>query len=112
MHKQQRALRVGNYRPLVTRELLAFERHTERAADTVFVLANPGDKPVTELVMISSSKIMDGTRLVDLLGQLDAAKPLRVVSALLDVTVPPRTVYVLKPDLTPQGGYSNYKRVP
>jgi glycosidase len=108
LHKQHRALRVGDYRPLVARELLAFERHTDRAADTVFVLANPTDKAVAETVLLSNSKIMDGTRLADLLGQRE---PVTVTAALLEVTVPAHTVYVLKPDLTPRGGYSNYKRV-
>jgi cyclomaltodextrinase / maltogenic alpha-amylase / neopullulanase len=36
-----RALRVGDYRPITAQRLLAFERHTDRALDTVVVLANP-----------------------------------------------------------------------
>lgn len=111
LRRQHRAMRVGDYHPLTTRELLAFERRTDRAADTVLVLANPGAREVKETVLVSSSKIMDGTRLVDLLGQWPADRPLVVSSALLDVTVPPHTVLVLKPDLAPKDGYSNYKRV-
>jgi glycosidase len=111
LRAQHRALRIGDHRPLVTRGLLAFERHTDRAADTVIVLANPSDRPVSETVMISNATIMDGTRLHDLLGQTAPDQPLRVHSALLDVTVPPHTVYVLKPDTAPVNGYTNYKRI-
>ena len=108
LHKGERALRIGDFRLPHSDRLLAFERSTERAAETIFVLANPTDREVRETVMLTNSKIMDGTRLVDLLGQ---APPQRVTSALLPVTLPPWGVMVLKPDLTPVDGYSNYKRV-
>lgn len=108
MHRGQRALKIGDFRRLETRELLAFQRHTDRARDNVFVIVNASDKPVKDTVLVSDSKTMDGTRLVELLGQRE---PLSVHSALLDVTVPPHTAWVLKPDVEPQGGYTNYKRV-
>jgi hypothetical protein len=47
--------------------LLAFERHTDRAADSVLVLANPEDKPVTEQVQWRNGLMMDGNVLIDLL---------------------------------------------
>jgi cyclomaltodextrinase / maltogenic alpha-amylase / neopullulanase len=108
LHRNQRALKVGNYRPLETRELLAFERHTERAGESVFVIVNPSAREVSDTVLISDSKIMDGSKLVELLGQVE---PQYVRSALLDVKLPPHTAWVLRPDLTPTDGYSNYKRV-
>jgi len=115
LHRSERALKVGNFRLLESQKLFAFERYTDRARDAVLVLANPGANEVTDTVLIPDSKIMDNTRLVDLLGApKDAAKPaepLRVNSALLQVTLPPGGVMVLKPDVAPPGGYSNYKRV-
>jgi cyclomaltodextrinase / maltogenic alpha-amylase / neopullulanase len=108
LHRNQRALKIGNYRELVTRELYAFERYTERAGESVFVIANPSAREVSDTVLISDSKIMDGTKLVELTGRRE---PLFVRSALLDVKLPPHTVWVLRPDLTPTDGYSNYKRV-
>jgi cyclomaltodextrinase / maltogenic alpha-amylase / neopullulanase len=110
LHKRERALRVGDYRSLVARQLLAFQRYTDRAADSVFVLANPSDQPVKETVLLTDGTIMDGTRLIEQTGQL--SEPLRVSTALLEVTMPARSVWVLKPDTAPKGGYSNYKRVP
>ena len=40
VRKQCRALRVGNFRLAEATRLLAFERYTDRAADTVFVIVN------------------------------------------------------------------------
>ena len=110
MHQQHRALRVGNYRPITTNKLFAFERYTDRAADTVLVLVNPTDETVTETVMVANSKLMDSTRMVDLLDP-QAADETRVYAALLQVTLPPKSARALKPDTAPPGGYTNYKRV-
>jgi hypothetical protein len=115
MHRGERALRVGNFRLLESQRLFAFERYTDRARDAVLVLVNPSNADVTDTVLIPDSKIMDNTRLVDLIGvPKDATKPaepLRVSSALLQVTVPAGSFLVLKPEITPPGGYTNYKRV-
>jgi cyclomaltodextrinase / maltogenic alpha-amylase / neopullulanase len=113
MHKQHRALRVGNFRVLESTQLLAFERHTDRVADTVIVLINTGTSELRETVMLSNSKLMDGTRMGDVLGSLVSVggEPIRISSALLHVTVPAQSFVVLKPDVAPPGGYSNYKRV-
>jgi glycosidase len=108
LHRSQRALKIGNYRALEARELYAFERWTDRAGESVFVIANPGAREVSDTVLLSNPKIMNDTKLVELTGQRE---PLQVRSALLDVTIPPHTVWVLRPDLAPTGGYSNYKRV-
>jgi cyclomaltodextrinase / maltogenic alpha-amylase / neopullulanase len=106
--RQHRALKVGDYKPLVTRELFAFQRYTDQALDSVFIIANPNPHAVTELMLVSDSKTMDGLQMVDLLGQIE---PVTAHSALLPVTVPPHTVLVLKPTSNRKDGYSNYKRV-
>jgi cyclomaltodextrinase / maltogenic alpha-amylase / neopullulanase len=110
LHRGERALRVGNYRPITGNKLLAFERHTDRVAETVLVIANPSDTAVTETLMVANSKLMDNTRLVDLLDS-QAGEELRLWTALLQVTLPPHSVRLLKPDVAPPGGYTNYKRV-
>ena len=109
--RQHRALRVGDFRTLVANELLAFQRYTDRALDAVYVLANPSAKPVSEVVLMTDSKLMDGTLLEDLLGQIE---PVQVYAALLPVTVPPHTTLVLGPVPPARArgdGYNNYKRV-
>lgn len=105
--RRHRALRVGNLRWLETDRLIGYERWTDRAADMVVVLANPADEPVAETVLVPDSKLMDATRMVDLLGGPD----LRVESALLDVALPAHGCQVLVPQVHPPGGYSPYKRV-
>ena len=107
LHQQHRALRVGNFRTAEATKLLAFERYTDRAADTIIVLANPSPVAVNETVLLTNSKLMDGSMLVDLLG----GPAQRVSSAIMNVSLPPHGVMVLKPNVAPPGGYSNYKRV-
>ncbi|MEK8049590.1 alpha-amylase family glycosyl hydrolase [Ideonella sp. DXS22W] len=113
MKHRLRALRVGNFRPIVSQQLLAFERHTDRAEDMVLVLANPSGQDVTETVLVPDAKLMDSTRFIDQTGQHDERTQgeIRAWAALLKVTVPARTALVLTPDTRPPGGYSNYKRV-
>ncbi len=110
VHKQHRALRVGNFRLAEAARLLAFERYTDRAADTVIVLINPSVDVVTETVMLTNSKLMDGTRMIDMVGNHQGA-PINVSSSLLKVSVPAKSFLVLKPDVAPPGGYTPYKRV-
>jgi cyclomaltodextrinase / maltogenic alpha-amylase / neopullulanase len=109
MRKQLRALRVGNFRPVTADKLIAFERYTDRVRDTVIVLANPGDTDVRETVLVANSKLMNPFKLIDQLPS--AGPPVNILSSLLDVTVPARSVRVLVPEMSPGGGYSSYKRV-
>ena len=114
LHKDNRALRVGNYRAITAGRLIGFERYTDRAADTVVVLLNPADAPVRDTVLVANSKLMDGSRLVNLLADpADPATPadVRLHAALMDLTLPAHGFVVLKPDVAPPGGYTNYKRV-
>ena len=109
LRKAHRALRVGDIRWLESTRLVGFERHTDRLADAVFVLANPSAEPVEEWVLLTDSKIMNMSRLDDLLDA--SAPPLPVVSALVKVRLPPHGVKVLAPDVRPKAGYTPYKRV-
>jgi glycosidase len=108
LRRAHRALRIGDYRPVTAQRLLAFERHTDRAADTVIVVANPGAAEVTETLMPANSKLMDTQALVDRLGGRPRQK---LRTGLLDITLPAGAFMVLTPELSPSGGYSPYKRV-
>jgi glycosidase len=112
MHQQNRALRIGNFRLVEAEHLFAFERYTDRALETVVVLANPSDRAVTERVLIANAGLMDATLMVDLLAPEDAPPAGVIESACMTVTVPPETVLVLIPREASRGGYSRYKRVP
>jgi glycosidase len=111
MRKRSRALRVGNFRLVDADRLLAFERYTDRALETIVVLANPSSAAVTERVMIANSSLMDSTPMIDLLGPADAPPIGTVEAAFMTVTLPPESVFVLAPRESALGGYSRYKRV-
>ena len=112
MRRAHRALRVGDWRVLTAERLLAFERHTDRAADTVIVLANASTQPVTELVQLRNGLLMDTTPLRDVLGLPAGLERPHVSAGMLRVTVPARSARVLVPETGPDKGYSVYKRVP
>ena len=109
LRKANRALRVGDFRLAeASGPVVAFERYTDRVADSVLVLMNPSMNEVTTTVMVANSKWMDGVDLVDQLGGERAFYQ----SMVTTVKLPPQTVRVYKPKTTPlEGGYSNFKRV-
>jgi glycosidase len=109
LRQQHRALRVGDFRAVTAEKLIAFERYTDRVRDSVVVLANPGDAEVRETVLVANSKLMNPFRMLDQLPT--DAPPVRILSGLLDVEVPARSVRVLVPETELGGGYSSYKRV-
>jgi len=111
LHKGHRALRVGNYRSVVTGRLVGFERYTDHAADSVVVLLNPSDQDVTDTVLVPDSKLMDGTRMVNLLAGQGDLVDVRLFAALMHLTLPAHGFVVLAPDVAPPGGYTNYKRI-
>ncbi|MFG6428338.1 glycoside hydrolase family 13 protein [Roseateles sp. LYH14W] len=114
MRKAHRALRVGDFRLVESAKLLAFERHTDRALDTVIVVANPSDKPVRDRLMVANWALMDDTPLVDVLGLVPAApgaSPPTIGSGFVTVDVPAHGVLVLRPVPRELGGYNRYKRV-
>ncbi len=112
LRKGQRALRVGDFRLVECERLLAFERYTERALETVVVFANPSPEPVSERVMLANASLMDTTLMVDLLAPAGSSAHCTVQAGLMTVTVPGESVCVLAPREPEQGGYSRYKRVP
>ncbi len=109
MRKQNRALRIGNFRLVDSERLLAFERYTDRALETVVILANPSGTTITERVMIANAGLMDGTPMVDLLSPVGTLPVGVIGAAFMTVTVPPETVLILMPREQSLGGYTRYK---
>lgn len=108
MRKQHRALRVGDFRTAeASGNVIAFERFTDRAGDTVLVLINPATTPVDTTVLVANSKLMDGDNLIDQIG----GGAYKLQGSMVELTLPPQTALILKPRLTTPEGYSNYKRV-
>jgi len=111
LRKANRALRIGDFRLIDAERLLAFERCTDRALETVLVFANPSDGPVTERVMLTNASLMDTTPLVHLLGPAQDTPASHIEAGFTTVSVPPQTALVLAPREQALGGYSRYKRV-
>jgi cyclomaltodextrinase / maltogenic alpha-amylase / neopullulanase len=111
MRKQHRALRVGNFRLVESDRLLAFERYTDRALETVLVLANPSKTAVSERVMVANAGLMDDTPMFDLLAPDDGPSVCTLQAGFLTVNIPPEAALVLVPRERSLGGYSRYKRV-
>jgi glycosidase len=108
LRKAHRALRVGEFRTAeASGNVIAFERHTDRAGDTVLVLINPALTDVATKVLVTNSKLMDGDNLIDQLG----GGTVKLQGAMVEATLPAQSALVLKPRLTTADGYSNYKRV-
>lgn len=93
LRNQYRALRIGNYRSVVSSDLWAFERYTEKALETMIVLVNPSGEVVRETVMIRNSKIMNGVPAIDVLTD---EKFSEIRSGLMYVEMPPYTIKVLR----------------
>lgn len=110
LRKQHRALRVGDFRLVESEKLYAFERYTDRALETVVVVANPSEREVTERIMVANAHLMDDTPGVDALNP--SAKPPGTFGAgFITVTVPAKTAIAISPSPRHLGGYSRYKRV-
>ncbi len=109
LRKANRALRVGDFRLAeASGSVIAFERYTDRVADSALILVNPSLQEVTTTVMVTNSKWMDGVKLIDQLGGEDAFYQ----SMVTTVKLPPQTARIYKPKTTPtEAGYTNFKRV-
>jgi cyclomaltodextrinase / maltogenic alpha-amylase / neopullulanase len=109
LRKAQRALRVGDFRLAeASGNVIAFERYTDRVADSALILINPSLEEITTTVMVPNSKWMDGVQLIDQLGGPNAFYQ----SMVTTLKLPPQTARIYKPKTTPsEAGYTNFKRV-
>jgi hypothetical protein len=108
LRKSHRALRVGDFRTLeASGPVVAYQRHTDRAADAVLVLVNPTLRAVDTTVLVTDAKLMDGGNLVDQLGGVTV----QLQGATIMARIPAQTAWVLAPRVVTEGGYSNFKRV-
>lgn len=106
--KNSRSLRVGDFRRLDSGKTFAFLRTTDRAAETVLVLANPTDQPVKEFLQVPDGRLHDLTVMKPAFGPSLEAK---ILAGTLQVEIPAHEVVVLIPDTRPMPkGYNRYYR--
>jgi cyclomaltodextrinase / maltogenic alpha-amylase / neopullulanase len=109
LRRAHRALRIGDFRAVeASGNVIAFERFTDRVADSALVVVNPSLESVTTTLMVPNSKWMDGATLVDQLSGEKAESK----ATLTVVNLPPQTARVFKLDTKSSAeGYSPFKRV-
>lgn len=109
MRQRLRALRIGDFRALPTREATAFVRSTEKVMDTVVIMANSRNEAVQEMVVVPDPRILGHTLFRDELGSSEV----RAIGSTLTVEVPPQAVLVfamVDESGSPSG--DQYKRMP
>ena len=109
MRRALPALRIGQCAVLDTDALLGFMRTTDRVEETVIVLVNATDAPLTERLVLPDDRLMTGTPLSDRLSGTRAVCALDVGTAA--VTVPARSALLLVPEIPVGPGYSPYRRI-
>lgn len=109
VRRRLRALRIGNYRTLASQRLMAFVRLTERAADTVVVLANPTEAPVTEMVVLPVPSILGNSLFRD---ELASEVEVRALGSTVTLEVGPKSARVLSmADESGKPSGDQYKRL-
>ena len=105
LRKLHPALRYGDYLALDADKLFGFVRQTDRALETIVVIANPSDTAVTEPISCREGRLMNGGQLKDLLTGTTVAS----FSGILHITVPPKTIRIFA--MVNPKGYTPYKRI-
>jgi cyclomaltodextrinase / maltogenic alpha-amylase / neopullulanase len=108
LRKQHRSLRIGDIKFLESDNLIAYIRNTDHFNETLVIIINPNDKPVQEMILVSDPILKSHNKFLNLL-----TNQVIVISygILLPINIPGKSVYILKPDLTPYHGYSSYKNI-
>ncbi len=107
MH-QERALRIGDFVPILSDHLIAFIRRTDKVEDTVIVLLNPTNNIIQEDILLPDSKLMNYSQFDRLMG---TSNPLTFMAGLMHVEMDPKSFVILKPHTKPVKSYTPYKRV-
>jgi len=108
LRKQHRALRIGDIKFLNSDQLITYIRTTDRYDETVVVVLNPSDKPIQDMIMVTDPLLKSHNKFIDLLtGEVITTS----YGILLPITIPGKSSYILKPDLSPIHGYSPYKNI-
>jgi len=108
LHNKERALKIGDYLPLITDDVIAFERKTDKVSDTIIVLVNPTDTKVSASVLVPDSKLMNYSNFDILLGQHTKVS---LMAGIIKTEMEPKSFLILKPITKPIKSYSAYKRV-
>lgn len=105
---KHRALKIGDFTVLETDSLIAYTRTTDKLRDSVMVLINPTDKPVTETFTTRMGRILSWGEFEDAWTK----ERFRSITGMATVTLPAKSVRLFTPVTAPVGGVSMYDRIP
>ena len=108
LHQSYRALKIGDFKALMSHHLFAYERYTDQVEDTIIVIINLSDQKVTEGMMTRDSNIMNYSQFDTILGH---ANHIEFLAGFLKIELEPKAFVVLKLQTKAKKSYTPYKRV-
>lgn len=108
IRQQHRALKIGDIKFLSSEKLIAYLRTTDKVDDSIVVIINPHSYAVQETILVSEPQLKSHLRFINLItGKVEVTS----YGILLPISIPAKTSWILKPDLSPVHGYSAYKNI-
>ena len=108
LHNQERALRIGDFLPILSEKTIAFERLTQKVGETVITVINPSNDVVVEDILIPDSKLMNYSKFDVLLGE---EQECTFMAGFLHIKLNPKSFVIIKPRTKVEKSYTPYKRV-
>jgi hypothetical protein len=108
VRQQHRALKIGDIKFLTSDKLIAYLRTTDQVDESIIVIINPHAHAVQETILVTEPQLKSHLRFINLItGKVEVTS----YGILLPISIPAKTSWVLKPDLSPVHGYSAYKNI-
>jgi glycosidase len=101
-----RALRIGDYKPIISQHTLAFLRYTDITSETCVVVINPSLESKVETLMIPDHRLRGHLSFYDHITQTKIAESFGI---FLTLTIPAQTCLILTPNVKPVDGYNPIK---
>ena len=108
VRQQHRALKIGDIKFLSSDKLIAYLRTTDQVDESIVVIINPHAHAIQETILVTEPQLKSHLRFINLItGKVEVTS----YGILLPISIPAKTSWVLKPDLSPVHGYSAYKNI-
>ncbi len=111
LHQSKPALKYGNTRSIASKHLFAFERYTDKVAESVFIVINPNDEEIEEMLLLRNAKLMNMRQLDWVLASESTNGALNIIAGTVHIKLPARGFAILMANTEKINGYTTYKRV-
>jgi glycosidase len=106
LRNQFRALRIGDYKKVVTKHTVAFLRYTDKTDETLLIIVNPRLEAFEETLMIPDYRFHGHLSFYDQLTQIKITESFGI---FITFTIPAQSIFILKPNVASKDGYSPIK---